>query len=293
MRQAESTILVSGAGGKTGRAVVRTLAAHGLVIRALVRRQEQIPELIALGARDALAGDMRDPHTWKQATEQVQSLYHICPNMSPEEVLIGELALDAARHAGTERFVYHSVLHPQARSMPHHRNKLLVEERIFESRIAFTILQPTAYMQNLLAGWPSITREGTHRVPYATATRISLVDLEDVAEAATTVLVDPGHEGAVYELAGPDAPTQENVAAIVSEVLRRPVRAEAVSHEAWEESARASGLGDYQMQTLLAMFRYYERYGMVGNPRTLGWLLGRPPRSLAEFLLRVTRVAGD
>ncbi len=65
-----------------------------------------------------------------------------------------------------------------------------------------TILQPTAYMQNILAGWRSIVEDGIYRVPYPIDTRISLVDLRDVAEAAARVLTEDGHVGATYELVG-------------------------------------------------------------------------------------------
>ena len=52
--------------------------------------------------------------------------------------------------------------------------------------------------------------------------------------------------------------------------------------------ARASGLGEYQVQTLLQMFRYYECYGFWGNPRVLTWLLRRSPTTFAGFVERVT-----
>jgi hypothetical protein len=62
-----------------------------------------------------------------------------------------------------------------------------------------------------------------------------------------------------------------------------------VSLAAWEQGARASGLGDYQVETLIKMFRYYQRHGFAGNPRVLGWLLGRPPTTFGDFMDRVVR----
>jgi len=113
-----------------------------------------------------------------------------------------------------------------------------------------------------------------------------MVDLEDVAEAAAAVLTEPGHVGAVYELAGTEVLSQAEVATILGQQLGRPVRAEAVPLETWERRARESGLGDYQVETLVKMFRYYERYGFWGNPRVLSWLLGRPPTTFAAFIER-------
>jgi uncharacterized protein YbjT (DUF2867 family) len=123
------------------------------------------------------------------------------------------------------------------------------------------------------------------RNPYPVETRLSLVDLDDVAEAAAIVLTQPGHLGATYELVGTAPMTQVEVAAALGEALGRPVRAEAELVEVWE--ARATSLGDYQRATLMQMFRYYGRHGLVGNPNVLRWLLGREPTGLGEFARRV------
>ena len=82
--------------------------------------------------------------------------------------------------------------------MPHHWKKLRVEEMLFESRLPYTILQPATYMQNLLAYWCKIHEEGIFQLPYSVETRLSMVDLNDVAQAAAIVLTEPGHVGATY-----------------------------------------------------------------------------------------------
>jgi uncharacterized protein YbjT (DUF2867 family) len=279
-------ILVTGAAGKTGRAVIRVLAAKGEAVRALVHRSEQVRLVEEMGAREVVVGDMRLQAAMDQAAWGVQTVYHICPNMSPDEVAIGQAAMSAARSAGVQHLVYHSVLHPQVEALPHHRQKLRVEEQLFESGLPCTILQPAAYMQNVLAYWSQITGQGVYPVPYAVETRLGMVDLEDVAEAAAIVLTEPGHVGATYELASAEVLSQAEAAAILSQQLGHPVRAEAVPLETWERRARESGLGDYQVETLVKMFHYYERYEFWGNPRVLGWLLGRPPATFAAFVER-------
>jgi uncharacterized protein YbjT (DUF2867 family) len=216
-------------------------------------------------------------------------VYHICPNVSPDEVAIGQVSIAAARSTGVEHFVYHSVLHPQTEAMPHHWLKLRVEEALFTSGLSFTILQPTTYMQNVLAHWDRIVEEGIYRVPYTIETRLSMVDLEDVAEVAASALSEPGHVGATYELVGAPAMSQTEVAALLSQQLGRMVGAEILPIETWERRARSSGLGDYQVETLIKMFRYYEEYGFGGNPRVLSWLLGRPPTTFAAFVERIAR----
>ena len=279
-------ILITGASGKTGKALIQALHRAGKAVRALVHRPEQIEMARSLGAAEALSGDLADRTAVRQAMQGAQVVYHICPNMNPDELPIGQMVTEEAGAAGVEHFVYHSVLHPQTQAMPHHWQKLLLEERLFESGLPFTILQPAPYMQNLLAYWQQITTSGIYAVPYAPTARLSLVDLEDVAAAAVTVLTLPGHHGAIYELAGTPPLSQEQVAEILSLELKRPVSAQAISRQAWEQAARQGTMSDYAIRTLLAMFVYYEEFGLAGNPQVLTWLLGRAPTTLPAFIKR-------
>jgi NAD(P)H dehydrogenase (quinone) len=282
-------ILVTGAAGKTGQAVIKALVAGRQPVRALVRRDEQTQIVKSLGAKEAIVGDMRDATILRRAALGVHAIYHICPNVSPEEIQIGKTAIAAAREARVERFVFHSVMHPQTEAMTHHWNKLRVEEALFESGLAYTILQPSSYMQNVLGGWKGIVERGVYTVPYTVEARMSMVDLDDVAQAAAVVLTEPGHLGATYELAGPEVLTQTQIAEILSKHLKRPVRAEQITIEAWTLQARASGMGEYQIETLLKMFRYYDRNGFWGNPHTLSQLLGRTPTKFDIFVERTIR----
>lgn len=286
----KDVILVTGAGGKTGRAVVGALAATGARVRALVRGREHELVLRELGAQEVVVGDLRSAADLRRAAEGTRALYHICPNVHPDELPIGRAAIAAAQAACVEHFVFHSVLHPQTETMPHHWNKLRVEEALFASGLPYTILQPAPYMQNVLAGWPAIIERGVYTVPYPVETRLSLVDLEDVARAAAVVLSGAGYQGAIYEVVGTLPMSQTEVAAILAEQLGRPVAAVSESVDTWEARVRAGGLGDAQRSTLRQMFDYYSQYGLPGNPNVLGWLLGRPPTTFAAFAARMSKV---
>jgi NAD(P)H dehydrogenase (quinone) len=280
-------IVVTGAAGKTGKAVIAALAARGAAVRALVHRAEQADAVLAQGAREARVATFDDAAAMAQATNGASAVYHICPNVSRQEVDYARAVVAAAKGAGVRRLVYHSVLHPQIEAMPHHWEKMRAEELLFAADLDLTVLQPTAYMQNILAGWRDIVEGGIYRVPYPVESRISLVDLDDVAAAAALVLTQPGHDGAVYELVGTPPLSQTEVASLLSEALGKPVRAVAEPVEAWDARARAGGLGDYQRETLAKMFRYYAAHGLIGNANALAWLIGRPPTSFAEFATRM------
>jgi uncharacterized protein YbjT (DUF2867 family) len=293
-------ILVTGAGGKTGRALIKSLSKVESVC-AFVHREEHVPVLKSLGAGKVIVGDLLDGTAIRSAMQGARSVYHICPNMSPDETVIGNLVIGAAREAGVEHFVYHSVLHPQTERMNHHWQKLRVEEMIFESGLPFTILQPAPYMQNLLANWKSIVEEGILRVPYSVSAKFSFIDLDDLAEAAKIVLTEPGHKNAIYELAGTLPMSHVEVAEILGRVLKRSVRAEREEIGAWRlraepfafaqgklreaQSKRAPGMSEYAIENLIRMFEYYDQWGLAGNTNVLRWLLKREPRSLEAFIL--------
>jgi uncharacterized protein YbjT (DUF2867 family) len=284
VKQDKTMFAVTGAGGKTGIAVVQALARRGVQIRGLVHKDSDQSKVLAAGAQEAIVGNLAEAATLEKFLDGVRALYHICPNMHPDEVAIGTTALACAKAAGLRHFVYHSVLHPQTEAMPHHWQKMFVEDRIFASGLSFTILQPTAYMQNLLAYSQVIWQTGSFRVPYPITTGLSLVDVNDVAEAATRVLTEPGHEGATYELVGSAPLTHVEVAEVISAQMGSPVAAAELPLDEWEQQARKQGLQEYAVQTLLKMFRYYAAYGLVGNPQVLRWLLGREPTSLEAFV---------
>ena len=278
--------MVTGAGGKTGKAVIEALVARGAAVRAFVRSAAHEGTLKTMGVGEIVVGAMDDPDAVARAVQGADAIYHICPNVSPHEVAFARTLIAAATQLAVPRLVYHSVLHPQIEAMPHHWAKLRVEEMLFGSTLDVTILQPTAYMQNSLAQWDLMKREGVYRVPYPVETRLSLVDLDDVAAAAALVLLDASHSGATYELVGTSPLSQIEIAATFGRALNKTVLAEAESIDNWDRRARSAGLDHHARETLIKMFQAYARDGLRGNPNVLTWLLGRPPNSLAAFAAR-------
>lgn len=282
-------ILVTGAAGKTGRAVIRALLPTGKSIRAFIRQESQIEDMRSLGVNDVTVGDIRNPADLLRAFRGVRAVYHICSNMNPDEVSIGRNAIEAAQKTGLKQFIYHSVLHPQIQAMPHHWNKLQVEALLFESGLEYTIFQPAAYMQNVLGYWAKMTTDGIYAVPYSNQSLFSLVDLADVAEVAARVIREPGkHNFAIYELCGQQILSNSDIARLVGDIIGREVKAVALDQTEWETRVRAEGMNEFSIKTLLNMFKYYDKFGFVGNANVLTWLLGRSPTCFEEFLIRST-----
>ena len=278
-------VLVTGAGGKTGRAVLRALTAEDTPARALVRDRERHRDLLQLGDVEVVVGDQRDADALVAAMDGCDAIYHIAPNVTPDELPMGEAVLAACQRAGITRLVFHSVADPHEPAMPHHADKGVVETWIMATDLAWTILRPNAYLQNL-DGYLDDLLAGRYRVPYAVDRGLALVDLREVAEVAAGAVTGrlEGAVAAIWELAGPATVTPADVAEVAGQVLGRSVVAERQEPDAWLAEAEAAGLPADARSRLHRMFRHYDRHGFPGDASTLRSLLGREPTDLRSYL---------
>jgi uncharacterized protein YbjT (DUF2867 family) len=269
-------IVVTAAGGQTGAAVVRALWSRGERVRALVGSSQPRPELTALSA-DVVATDLTDPAAVEPLLVGADALYLIWPNFDPEETAGAVALLAAARRAGVGRVVYHSVLRPQARSMPHHAAKDRVEEALDAGGLTWRVLQPCAYADNLDGQLADVATTGTFRSPWGLEQAQSLVDLRDVAEAAAVLLTEDGLDGGTFEAVGPEPLTAPRIAELLGERLGRGVCA--------VDAVPGGPVPDgYAARCSRLMFDHYRAHGFTGSPRVMEALLGRPARTYAEHL---------
>ncbi|SFF02608.1 SDR family oxidoreductase [Blastococcus tunisiensis] len=271
-------IVVTAAGGATGGAVVRALWGRGLRVRALVGSGRPRPELTALSA-DVVAVDLTDPAAVEPLLTGADALYLIWPNFDPGETAGATALLAAARRAGVGRVVYHSVLRPQARSMPHHAAKDRVEEALDAGGLRWRVLQPCAYADNLDGQLAEAADTGVLRSPWGLEQAQSLVDLRDVADAAATLLTEDGLDGGTFEAVGPEPLTAPRIAELAGARLGREVRAVDVVPDGPVPPPQ-----EYAAHCARLMFDHYRAHGFTGSPRVLEALLGRPPRTFAQHL---------
>lgn len=216
-------VLVIGASGKTGRAVTQALVQRGGGVRAAVRPGSSSAVYAAKLAR-VVAVDLLSGAGLPVAMAGVSAVYHLAPNMHPGEVDMAARVADAAVAEGVSRFTFHSVLHPDDESMPHHLRKAEAERAIRARLGSSTVLRPAAYAQNLVEA----ARAGRIEVLYSQDAPFTNVDLHDVAEVAARVLTEDGHAGATYHLAGPERLSVRSMAEVATAVLGHPVAAVAM-----------------------------------------------------------------
>ena len=271
-------IVVTAAGGRTGAAVVRSLRARGRRARAVVASERPRPELDAAGAEVAVA-DLTVAGTVAPLLADAEALYLMWPNFDPREADGATALLDAARAAGVPRVVYHSVLRPQARSMPHLAAKDRVEEHLDASGLTWRVLQPCAYADNLDGALPGVAATGRFASAWGLEHGQSLVDVRDVADAAVVLLTEDGLDGGTFEAVGPESLPAHRIAATMAEHLGRPVTAVDAVPDSPVPPAE-----DYAAHCRRRMFDHYRAHGFTGSPRVLTALLGRPPRTYSDHL---------
>jgi uncharacterized protein YbjT (DUF2867 family) len=270
-------IVVTAAGGPTGTAVVRELRARGESVRAVVNRRGPRPELAALGA-EVVVAELTQPMAWSTVLAGADAMYLIWPNFDPDEAEGAPALFAEARRAGLPRLVYHSVLRPQLRVMPHHAAKDQAEEALDGSGLrSWRVLQPCAYADNLDGQLDAVRASGVLRSFWGLRTAQSVVDLRDVAAAAAVLLTEDGLDGGTFEAAGPEALTAPRMAELIGARLGEDVIADDVIPGGEMPTS-------YAARCRRAMFDHYRAHGFSGSPRVLTDLLGRAPRSLAEHL---------
>jgi NAD(P)H dehydrogenase (quinone) len=244
--------------------------------------------LAALGAEPVVA-DFRKPDTVAAAMKGCERVFHIPPRMQPDELAISTGVIEAALGAGVRHLAVLSVVCPHLEDIVFHWTKMKVEAALFHhgQRLAYTILRPTNYMQNVEWQWELI-EAGQFVLPYSAEVRLSWVDAEEVAEAAARILTEDGHERATYELAGRDSfLNRREMSERIGRALGREVRAVTQPLDEYMQLPRWRNRKPEEMQRLRTMFEHYERHGMpAGNSRTLSMLIGRPASSFDEFLER-------
>ena len=280
-------IVIVGASGAVGTPTIRHLARAGAEVRALTSNPRSAERLSSLGVSGTVIGDFRSDGDVARALEGADAVLLVSPRFTEDEAEIGIRAVEAARTAGVEHFVYSSAFHPQLSKMDHHATKLRIEEAVIESGLAFTIVQPSMFMQNVRVEWREVVENGVYARPYSPDRKMSVIDTGDLGEAIARVLTDRTLRGGTYELCSGDSLTHAEMAAIFSEVLGRGVTAHKRSLDDWKAWAAERGWAPWSIEAYAKMCNHYDEYGYPGgNALALRAILGREPTGYRAFAER-------
>ena len=256
------------------------LAKRGAKVRGLVQRAEHKDAVLQSGANEVAIGDLTDAASLKAALQGVDSVFYITPAFIPNEVEIGVNMVKAAQAAGVRRFVFSSVIHPVITALTNHSAKAPVEAALIDSDMEFVLLQPAMFFQNFVQSWPKVVQSGTYAEPWSAQTRFSHVDYRDVAEVVAIALTEDRLNFGTFELCAEGQHNRIEVAALMSEVLGKPIAAGDVDRSEMPGASAPDG----QLSPIEKMFAWYDHHGLLGDALTLRAILGREPRTLAQYL---------
>lgn len=270
-------ILVTGATGNVGKELVRELSSRGVAFRAAYTSLEKAekgrsahvqPVIMDFGKADSLPA----------ALAGVETLFLVSSNPPSESAVVA-----AAKGAGVRRIVKLSVFDAQGEAFGFARLHRAVERKIESSGLAFTFLRPNGFFQNMAnqqAG--SIKARGAFFFP-AGDTRISHVDVRDIARAAAAALTEGGHEGKAYTLTGPEALTYGDIAASLTRVLGKPVSYVAISDDDFRKAMADLGAPAPLVEALVDLFTFYRSGRAATVSGDLAKVTGRAPTSFETW----------
>ncbi|MEO6600154.1 MAG: NmrA/HSCARG family protein, partial [Polyangiaceae bacterium] len=218
------TILVTGATGTVGRQVIDQLVKRGADVRALVRdrAKSDFPAAVSVAQ-----GDLLDVDSLRAALAGVSTLF-LLNAVVPDEFTQALMALNLAREAGVKQIVYLSVIHSDLYvNVPHFAGKFGVERMIERMGLNATILRPAYFLNNDLTIKDVVLKSGVYPMPIGSK-GLAMIDARDIGEIAAIELLrreratGPGSIERI-NLVGPDTLTGADIAAIWSQVLKRPI----------------------------------------------------------------------
>ncbi len=271
-------IVFFGATGTIGGQVLRQLREQGAEVRPVARSQAKADAL------QGVVADLADPASLPAAVAGADHVF-MSTSASPQQVQIESNLVDALAGTGTHlvklgALGYDAVPVEQAIALSANHARVAASAR--EKGVPLTVLAPSGFMTNLLTSAATI-RQGQL---YASAGDggLAWVDPADIGAVAAHVLTTPGHEGASYDVTGPEVLRYGQVAGLLTEALGRPVEYVDVPPEQFAGSLRGAGLDPWLADALDELNQLYRQHLAETVTDEVQKATGRPARSLADWL---------
>ena len=274
-------ILVTGASGTVGKAVLNEVSRNGVKHKAMYRSANEAAK--APAGTQTVVADFAKKETLAPALRDVDAVYLVCSPI-PDLVDLESNVIDACRAAGINHIVLNSALGAgdYPRSFPSWHRK--VEDKLKGSGISFTLLRPNSFHQNVVTYFaPSIRAEGVFYSSMGNA-RVSYIDVRDIAALAAKALSGGEHSGKTYELNGPEALTYAELADKISKHAGRPIQYVDIPVDEQRKAMLDQGMPAWQVDALLDLQAYYTSGNGGVVDQLLPKLLGRPPITMDRFL---------
>ena len=269
-------ILVTGANGNLGGAVVRALNRGTATVIAAGTHPEamQMPEGVEIRKIDYV-----QPETVEAALKDVDGLFLVAPPLDPEAPAKLNPVIDRAKTAGVRHIVFNSALGVDQNEAAPLR---VIEKYLMASGLAYTILRPNFFMENFSTGFlaPMIAQGGIFLAAGDAGT--SFISVEDIAAVAAAAF-EKELLGSEYNLTGPEALDHDKVARIISEISGRRIQYHALSEEAMLQGARDQGMPEGAVQYMGILYGAVRSGWLASVTADVESVIGRPPVAFGDF----------
>jgi uncharacterized protein YbjT (DUF2867 family) len=157
------------------------------------------------------------------------------------------------------------------------------EEHIRRSGLAWTMVKPNFFMQNLLGSARTIVAQKMFSMPMGDG-KTAMSDCRDIGAVTAEVLAGKGHEGKSYEITGPELLTFHDVADRFSEALGTKITYVPADPAAYREILKKVLPNEWHSNAVAELFRQIAEGGLHYKTDTFQKLMGRPPISLLQFV---------
>ncbi len=272
-------ILIMGATGNIGGALIANLIAEGVAVRAFVRDSAKAGGLRDSGVEIAV-GDVADAASLDAGMTGIDRLFLLTPS-TPDQVAQQSAVVAAAGRAGIQQIVKLSGAdagpeNPSIFARWHGE----VEARIRQSGIAYTFLQPVFFMQNFLTFAPFIAAQGRFAMPVPPELRFNMVDSRDIAAVAAVTLTEEGHAGKTYVLTSPALLSASETAATLAATLGKPVAYMQIPAQTMKQQMVSAGQPTWLADGVIELYEHMD--SMVSD--AVGRVTGHPATTFAEFV---------
>ncbi|MXO65179.1 SDR family oxidoreductase [Altericroceibacterium endophyticum] len=276
---------VTGATGQLGQLVLDEMLTkvEPEDIVAFARDPGKLADYAAKGVT-VRAADYDAPETLLTAFEGIDRLLLISGSALGERPRQHQAVIDAAKQTGVSYMAYTSILHADETPIKLGAEHRATEQSLAESGLTYDLLRNGWYNENYVRSLPQEIEAGVI-AGAAGQGKISSASRADLAAGAAEVLVN-GKGGDIYELAGDEAWTMDDLAAEVSRQSGKTVVYKNMSEEEFAKAVEAAGMPDFIAKVIANSNYSTSKNALYDNSRTLSTLTGRPTTPISETVAK-------
>ena len=281
-------ILVTGASGHLGRAIINHLLdSQGVAPSRIIAGSRDTSKLADLAAKGVTVRtvDFDDADLSKAfaGADTVMLVSTDALDGAGTRLRQHKAAIAAAKQAGAKRIGYASLPNADTSKVSFAPDHLGSEQAIKATGVTYLIFRNNWYSENLFMSLPQAVKSGQWYTSAADG-RTAFVARDDIAAAIAGALANPPASSVTYTLTGAEAFTNDEVAALASEIIGKPIQVVHLTDEQLAGGMKAAGVPDAYIPTFVSFDTAARTGGLATVTGDVGKLSGRKPQPLAAFL---------